>query len=262
MCVRVRHSATRYSQKQGGSLARVSRAIPPPDGSRPRAGLAAPWLSPSRLPSPPLRGMNPYRIHASGNVITTHRNLPATFNTNLAVGLRGRTLRRRGNRLQNGQRAGYLWCVVSVSQQTRGRSGDNEGMKHGDRRRGPQPALSPAEILERMPALVVPGRIPVPTLAIAGDGSILVANPAAAEMLGYPEETLLSMKFHEIFRTPIAGSAITALRAHAGQLVELAHADGSTVRAKMSGSALLRGDDPAALAAFQDLTEELWAEEV
>ena len=101
-----------------------------------------------------------------------------------------------------------------------------------------------------MPALVVLGRIPVPTLAIAGDGSILVANPAAAEMLGYPEETLLSMKFHEIFRTPIAGSAITALRAHAGQLV------------KMSGSALLRGDDPAALAAFQDLTEELWAEEV
>ena len=178
------------------------------------------------------------------------------------MGLRGRTLRRRGNRLQNGQSAGYLWCVVSVSQQTRGRSGDNEGMKHGDRRRGPQPALSPAEILERMPALVVLGRIPVPTLAIAGDGSILVANPAAAEMLGYPEETLLSMKFHEIFRTPIAGSAITALRAHAGQLVELAHADGSTVRAKMSGSALLRGDDPAALAAFQDLTEELWAEEV
>lgn len=112
-----------------------------------------------------------------------------------------------------------------------------------------------------MPALVVLDRIPVPTLAITGDGSILVANPAAAEMLGYPAEALLAIKFHEIFRTPIAGSAISALQAHAGQLVELAHADGSTVRAYMSGSALLRGDDPAALATFHDVTEELWAKE-
>jgi PAS domain S-box-containing protein len=140
--------------------------------------------------------------------------------------------------------------------------GDNEEMAHADRRREPQPAQSPAEILERMPALVVLGRIPVPTLAITSDGSILVANPAAAEMLGYSAEALLSMKFHEVFRTPIAGSAISALQAHAGQIVELAHADGSTVRAKMSGSALLRGDDPAALVTFQDFTEELWAEEL
>lgn len=112
-----------------------------------------------------------------------------------------------------------------------------------------------------MPALVVLERIPVPTLAITSDGSILVANPAAAEMLGHPEETLLSMKFHEIFRMPFSGSANAALQAHAGKLVELAHADGSTVRAYMSGSALLRGDDAAALATFQDVTEELWAKE-
>jgi hypothetical protein len=45
-----------------------------------------------------------------------------------------------------------------------------------------------------------------------------------------------------------------------GELVELVHADGSTVRAKMSASILLRGDDPAALATFQDLTERLWME--
>jgi PAS domain S-box-containing protein len=133
-------------------------------------------------------------------------------------------------------------------------------MEQKDRRRGP--AQSPAEVLEAMPALVVLGRIPVPTLAITSDGSILVANPAAAEMLGYPTDTLLSMKIHDIFRTPITGSVMAALQARAGQLVELAHADGSTVRAKMSGSALLRGDDPAALVAFQDRTGELWAEGV
>ena len=131
-------------------------------------------------------------------------------------------------------------------------------MEHTDRRRVAEPAQSPAEILEQMPALVVLGRVPVPTLAITSDGSILVANPAAAEMLGYSEQMLLSMKFHEVFATPFSGSAIGAVQTHAGQLVELSHADGSTVRAQMSGSALLRGEDPVALVTFQDLTEELW----
>jgi hypothetical protein len=37
-------------------------------------------------------------------------------------------------------------------------------------------------------------------------------------------------------------------------------ADGFTVRAKMSKSALLRGDDPLTLTTFQDLTEQLWTE--
>jgi hypothetical protein len=30
------------------------------------------------------------------------------------------------------------------------------------------------------------------------------------------------------------------------------------VRAQMSGSALLRGDDPVAVVVFHDLTEQLW----
>ena len=34
------------------------------------------------------------------------------------------------------------------------------------------------------------------------------------------------------------------------------------VRARMSKSALLRGDDPVALATFQDLTERLWVDEL
>jgi PAS domain S-box-containing protein len=117
------------------------------------------------------------------------------------------------------------------------------------------------EILEQMPALVVLARIPVPTLAIAADGSILAANPAAAEMLGHTTEELLSLSFHELFQGGIAGSAVSLVQAYAGRLVELAHADGSTVRATMSKSALLRGDDPVALATFEDLTEKLWTEE-
>jgi hypothetical protein len=48
------------------------------------------------------------------------------------------------------------------------------------------------------------------------------------------------------------------MRAHAHLLVELVHWDGSTVRATMSPSALMRDDDTVALAAFHDRTEELW----
>jgi hypothetical protein len=52
------------------------------------------------------------------------------------------------------------------------------------------------------------------------------------------------------------------VRAYANLIVELVHQDGSIVRARMSKSALLRGDDPVALATFQDLTEQLWVEEL
>jgi len=44
-------------------------------------------------------------------------------------------------------------------------------------------------------------------------------------------------------------------------LVELAHRDGSVVRALTSKSALMRADDQIALITFQDPTEQLWADE-
>jgi PAS domain S-box-containing protein len=117
------------------------------------------------------------------------------------------------------------------------------------------------EVLKQMPALVVLERMPVPVLAIGQDGSILFANQAFAEMIGHPAQTVLEMKFPNIFRTePADDSALAVMHAHAGLLVELAHAEGSTVLATMSKSALLRGDDPVALATFNDLTERLWTD--
>jgi PAS domain S-box-containing protein len=118
-------------------------------------------------------------------------------------------------------------------------------------------------LLKELPALVVLERFPVPVLAIAGDGTLLFANAAFAEMLGYTAETVKSLKFREIFHTlPADESAVSVVRAHADLIVELMHQDRSIVRARMSKSALLRGDDPVALATFQDLTERLWAEEL
>ena len=118
-------------------------------------------------------------------------------------------------------------------------------------------------LLKELPALVVLERFPVPVLAIAEDGSILFANAAFGEMLGYPADVVEALKFPQIFHTlPADDSAVSVVRAHAELIVELLHRDGSIVRARMSKSALLRGDDPVALATFQDLTERLWVDEL
>jgi PAS domain S-box-containing protein len=118
-------------------------------------------------------------------------------------------------------------------------------------------------LLEELPALVVLERLPVPVLAIAEDGTILFANAAFAEMLGHTAEAVKSLKFRQIFHTmPADESAVSVVRAHADLIVDLVHQDRSIVRARMSKSALLRGDDPVALATFQDLTEQLWVEEL
>jgi PAS domain S-box-containing protein len=132
-----------------------------------------------------------------------------------------------------------------------------------ERRRDRQAGRSPMAVLRELPALVVLERIPVPVVAIAHDGTILFANEAFAAMLGYDQDTVVALKFEQIFQTlPLDESAVSVVRAHADLIVELLHLDGSTVRARMSKSALLRGDDPVALATFQDLTEQLWVDEL
>ena len=132
-----------------------------------------------------------------------------------------------------------------------------------ERRRDGQDDQSPLNLLKELPALVVLERFPVPVLAIAEDGTILFANAAFAEMLGYPAEAVTALKFRQIFHTlPADESAVSVVRAHADLIVELVHQDGSIARARMSKSALLRGDDPVALATFQDLTERLWVDEL
>jgi PAS domain S-box-containing protein len=117
-------------------------------------------------------------------------------------------------------------------------------------------------ILKQLPALVVLERIPVPVLAIAQDGTVLFANTAFSEMVGRPSEEVLSLKFDDIFHLPpTTESPVSVVQGLADIVVELAHHDGSSVRALMSKSALIRSDDEIALATFQDLTEQLWLDE-
>jgi PAS domain S-box-containing protein len=116
--------------------------------------------------------------------------------------------------------------------------------------------------LKQLPALVVLERIPVPVLAVGDDGTILFTNTAFAEMVGYEPDEVLALRFREIFhQAPDSESLLPVVHALANMVVELAHKDGSVVRALMSKSVGMRADDEFALATFQDLTEQLWGEE-
>ena len=142
----------------------------------------------------------------------------------------------------------------------------NHNQRVERRRNGRQQSQSPITILKELPALVVLERIPVPVLAIAHDGTLLFANTAFSEMVGWACEEVLSLKFDDIFHLPASTeppteSPISVVQALANMVVELAHRDGSSVRALMSRSALIRSDDNIALATFQDLTEQLWLDE-
>ena len=116
--------------------------------------------------------------------------------------------------------------------------------------------------LEQLPALVLLERIPIPTLAVLRDGTIVFANGAFAEMVGRDAEEVVSLRFHDVFYgASTTESALSVVDGLANMVVELAHNDGSTVRALMSRSALMRSGDEIALATFQDLTEQLWVNE-
>ena len=81
-------------------------------------------------------------------------------------------------------------------------------------------------------------------------------------MLSHAAEAVQSLRFAQIFAgQPADTSPVMFIRTHAHQLVELVHRDGSTVRATMSPSALLRAGDSVALASFHDRTEELWLQD-
>src|SRR5271155_3137533 len=136
------------------------------------------------------------------------------------------------------------------------------GDRRVERRRNGSSGDSPTDILTRLPAVVMLERIPVPTLAMARDGTILFANTAFAEMVGSRQDSLAGLAFAEIFDTvPAAVGALSSVDLLANLVVELPHCEGWTVRARMSKSALMRRDDPVVLVTFENLTERLWTDE-
>lgn len=140
--------------------------------------------------------------------------------------------------------------------------GGIDGSPQVERRRNGNSGDAPMDILSRLPAVVMLERIPIPTLAMTREGTILFANSAFAEMVGHEQDSLSGLAFPEIFHNvPAAVSALSTVEALANLVVELKHCEGWTVRARMSKSALKRRDDPVVLVTFENLTERLWIDE-
>jgi PAS domain-containing protein len=107
------------------------------------------------------------------------------------------------------------------------------------------------------PALEVLEQFPVPVIALADDGAVLFANTAFAEMLGCSRDAT-SMSYEDIFYAlPTEDTLFAVTRLRADTIGELLHLDGSTLFAKMSKSAMMRGADSVAIATFADLMERL-----
>lgn len=130
-----------------------------------------------------------------------------------------------------------------------------------ERRRQRRPDRSLLAFLADIPALIVLERLPTPILIVGENAEICFANGAFAEMLGLDQEALFALPIRRVIPSIGASEAVlAAFHSRAGHIVDLCHENGSTVRARMSRSALLRTDDPGVLVMFTDLTEEIWAD--
>src|ERR1700759_76579 len=126
-----------------------------------------------------------------------------------------------------------------------------------ERVRPKPPGQSPIDDLQRMPALWVLERLPAPAVAVDRVGTILFANGAFCDMVGYSSDELVSMNFDDFFfRRPADAPWVALLGTGAERLVELRHKGGHSVWAGMSKSAMRRRDDTVALVSFRDRTEE------
>lgn len=128
-----------------------------------------------------------------------------------------------------------------------------------EERREPRPD-TPLGYLQRLPASILLDRLPVPILAVHLDGSIVHANPAFDDMLGYEPNALTGRPTTEVLAAQLEpdNSAIDYLRGAAGDIISLIGADDILVRAVVSESVFTRKDDAVALVCFHDVTEQLW----
>jgi PAS domain S-box-containing protein len=124
----------------------------------------------------------------------------------------------------------------------------------------PRSASGPDD-LNRMPALLLLDRLAVPVLAADCGGVIVFANHALAELLGHTKQSLLDMTMRHILRdlSP-SDSVLPFLRAHAGHVVSLTCAQGSTIQVHLSDSAMRRNDERVALVTLEPVHRNLAAD--
>jgi PAS domain-containing protein len=129
--------------------------------------------------------------------------------------------------------------------------------RNGRRRNGPA-GRTPAELFRELPALALFERIPLPAVAIERDGAILAANAEFAALIGLTPEVLTPPILTQAVGKALIAESLVALENCRTRIVDLTHAEGWTVRAKMSKSPLWHADDAVVLVILEDMTERLW----
>ncbi len=129
-----------------------------------------------------------------------------------------------------------------------------------DRRRH-SPPIDADGYLQQLPALQLLNRLPAPMLGIGLLGDVGYANPACADLLGYPDAeamTLLQLPElladHERLAPP---DCVATLRGADG-VIGWNHAEGYVVRTMVSPPLLVRATDALLLVSITDVTAALW----
>ena len=130
-----------------------------------------------------------------------------------------------------------------------------------ERRRRPPPS-TPDGHLNKLPALILLDRLPIPMLAGRLDGVVVYTNPAFATMLGHPDTiTLIGRRLPALLAGHSATpprDCVTALRAAPTVIVDWLHAEGFPVRSVISDAVFVRATDQIMLIGVTDITELMW----
>jgi PAS domain S-box-containing protein len=126
-------------------------------------------------------------------------------------------------------------------------------LQHGRFRRPSDSAIAESRQTPTLPLLE---ECSVPVIAVAGDGTVVFANTAFADVLGCSRDAVTSMSFEDISSAMTTEETLFAVaRLRADIIGSLLPLEGTTFFAKISKSAILDGADSVAIATFEELME-------
>ncbi len=137
----------------------------------------------------------------------------------------------------------------------------------GDRRNPSSAGISDPAEFPALPVSVVLDRIPLPVLAVEPGGTVVFANEAFDQLMGFDEQTPRSdaaLHLQDIFPANeplgvnIAETFLTTVATRADSLWRMTDAKGDILQVRASKSILRRAEDSVVLVVLEDFTDQLW----
>lgn len=128
-------------------------------------------------------------------------------------------------------------------------------------------AISTPMQFPTLPVTVVLDRIPVPVLAVDTAGTVVFANEAFDELMGFDEESPRSdetLTLQDVFPenepvgVNIAETFLTTVATRADSLWRMSDSKGDILQVRASKSILRRAEDSVVLVVLEDFTDQLW----